>query len=116
MKLDTSMQFDFLPINFTKSEPINVSKSEDKQSYKDKMASNLEAYFNDQTLRQAKKTQSNVRSISNVLSSISIEESKRASGAKTKKSSNEYNKIYTKSSIQIKRKRIKVICKKRPCF
>ena len=77
MKLDTSMQYDFLPINVTKSEPINVSKSEDKQSYKDEMASHLEAYFNDQTLRQAKKTQSNVRSISNVLSSVSIEESKK---------------------------------------
>ena len=55
MKLDTSMQYDFLPINVTKSEPINVSKSEDKQSYKDEMASHLEAYFNDQTLRQEKK-------------------------------------------------------------
>ena len=100
MRLDTSMQYDFLPINVTKSEPINVSKSEDKQSYKDKMASHLEAYFNDQTLRQAKKTQSNVRSISNVLSSISIEESKKASGAKTKKSRSEYYKIYKKQSRQ----------------
>ena len=51
MRLDTSMQYDFLHINVTKSEPINVSKSEDKQSYKDKMASHLEAYFKDQTLR-----------------------------------------------------------------
>ena len=100
MKLDTSMQYDFLPINVTKSEPINVSKSEDKQSYKDEMASHLEAYFNDQTLRQAKKTQSNVRSISNVLSSISIEESKKVSGAKTKKSHSEYYKIYKKQSRQ----------------
>ena len=100
MKLDTSMQYDFLPINVTKSEPINVSKSEDKQSYKDEMASHLEAYFNDQTLRQAKKTQSNVRSISNVLSSISIEESKKVSGAKTKKSRSEYYKIYKKQSRQ----------------
>ena len=100
MKLDTSMQYDFLPINVTKSEPINVSKSEDKQSYKDEMASHLESYFNDQTLRQAKKTQSNVRSISNVLSSISIEESKKASGAKTKKGRSEYYKIYKKQSRQ----------------
>ena len=85
MKLDTSMQYDFLPINVIKSEPINVSKSEDKQSYKDEMASHLEAYFNDQTLRQAKKTQSYVRSISNVLSSISIEESKKCQGQKQRR-------------------------------
>ena len=100
MKLDTSMQYDFLPINVTKSEPISVSKSEDKHSYKDEMASHLEAYFNDQTLRQAKKTHSNVRSISNVLSGISIEESKKASGAKTKKGRSEYYKIYKKQSRQ----------------
>ena len=100
MKIDTSMQYDFLPINVTKSEPFNVSKSEDKQSYKDEMASHLEANFNDQTLRQAKKTQSNVRSISNVLSRISIEESKKASGAKTKKCRSEYYKIYKKQSRQ----------------
>ena len=100
MKLDTIMQYDFLPINVTKSEPINVSKSEDKQSYKDEMASHLEAYFNDQTLRQAKKTQSNVRSISNVVATISIEESKKASGAKTKKGRSECYKIYKKQSRQ----------------
>ena len=100
MKLDTSMQYDFLPINVTKSEPISVSKSEDKHSYKDEMASHLEAYFNDQTLRQAKKTHSYVRSISNVLSGISIEESKKASGAKTKKGRSEYYKIYKKQSRQ----------------
>ena len=85
MKLDTSMQYDFLSINVTKSEPINVSKSEDKQSYKDEMESHLEAYFNDQTFCQAKKTQSNVRSISNVLSGISIEESKQHQGQKQRR-------------------------------
>ena len=51
MKLDTSMQYDFLPINVTKSELINVTKSEDKQSYKDEMASHFEAYSNDQNMR-----------------------------------------------------------------
>ena len=51
MKLDTSIQYDFLPINVTKSELINVTKSENKQSYKDEMASHLEAYFNDKTMR-----------------------------------------------------------------
>ena len=51
MKLDTDLQFDFLP--------INLKRSEEKLSCKDEMASNLEAYFKDQTVRQAKKTQSN---------------------------------------------------------
>ena len=70
MKLDTSMQYDFLP--------INVKKSENKQSYKNEMANHMEAYFNDQRLRQANKSQSEVRSISNDLSSIAIEKSKKA--------------------------------------
>ena len=35
MKLDTSLQFDFLP--------INVTKSEVKQCYRDEMASNMKA-------------------------------------------------------------------------
>ena len=74
MKLDTNLQFDFLP--------INVKKVYNKQSYKDKMESHMEAYFNDQRFRQANKTESEVRSISNDLSSISIENSKRALGAK----------------------------------
>ena len=65
MKLDTSMQYDFLP--------INVKKSQNKQSYKDEMASHMEAYFNDQRLRQVNKSFSEVRSISNDLSSIAIE-------------------------------------------
>ena len=65
MRLDTNLQFDFLP--------INVKKSQNKQSNKDEMASHMEAYFNDQRLRQANKTQSEPRSISNDLSSISIE-------------------------------------------
>ena len=51
MKLDTDLQFDFLP--------INLKRSEEKLSCKDEMASHLEAYFKDQKVRQAKKTQSN---------------------------------------------------------
>ena len=74
MKLDTNLRFDFLP--------INVKKVYNKQSYNDKMESHMEAYFNDQRLRQANKTESGVRSISNDLSSISIENSKRALGSK----------------------------------
>ena len=62
MKLDTSMQYDFLP--------INVKKSQNKQSYKDAIASHIEAYFNDKRLRQAYKSHTEVRSISNDLSSI----------------------------------------------
>ena len=90
LKLDTSLQYDFLP--------INVTKAEDKQSYKDEKASNLEAYFEDQKLRQAMKTQSKVRSISSVLPSISTEESKNAFRAKTKKLRTEYYKIYKRQS------------------
>ena len=43
----TNLQFDFLP--------INVKKSEEKQSYKDQMESPLEACLNDQKLGQANK-------------------------------------------------------------
>ena len=69
MKLDTSMQYDFLP--------INVIKSQNKQSYKDEMASHIEAYFNDQRLRQAYKSHTEIRSISNDVSSRAIEKSKK---------------------------------------
>ena len=51
MKLDTDLQFDFLP--------INLKRSEEKLSCKDEMASHLEAYFKDQKVRHAKKPQSN---------------------------------------------------------
>ena len=74
MRLDTNLQFDFLP--------INGKKSQNKHSNKDEMASHMEAYFNDQRLRQANKTQSEPRSTSNDLSSISIEKSKKAYRAK----------------------------------
>ena len=51
LKLDTGLQFDFLP--------INLKRCEEKLSCKDEMARHLEAYFKDQNVRQAKKTQSN---------------------------------------------------------
>ena len=92
MKLDTYLQFDFLP--------MNVRKCEDKQSYKDEMASHMEAYFNDQRLKQAMKTQSNVRSIPYDLSSISIKDSKKSSGAKRKELRIEYYKNYRRQSRQ----------------
>ena len=77
LKLDSSLQFDFLP--------INVKKSQNKQSCEDKMASHMEAYFIDQRLRQTTKTQSEGRPISIDLSSISTEKSKETLGAKRKK-------------------------------
>ena len=94
MKLNTSMQYDFLP--------INVKKSQNKQSYKDEMASHMEAYFNDQRLRQANKSQSEVRSISNDLSSKAIEKLKKALWAKRKefKDRSEYFKIYKRKCRQ----------------
>ena len=94
MKLDTNLQFDFLP--------INVKKVYNKQSYKDKMESHMEAYFNDQRFRQANKTEREVRSISNDLSSISIENSKRALGAKKKEFQNrtEYFQTYRRKCRQ----------------
>ena len=94
MKLDmtdTNLQFDFLP--------VNVKRSEEKQSYTNKMQSNLEAYFNDQRLQQANKAQRNVRSMSKNVSSIS----KKASGAKKKKNlphRTEYQKVYKRKSRQ----------------
>ena len=47
VKLDTNLQYDF--------SPISVKKSQNKQNYKDEMASHVEAYFNDQWLHQDKK-------------------------------------------------------------
>ena len=94
MKLDTSMQYDFLP--------INVKKSQNKQSYKDEMAHHMESYFNDQRLRHAKKSQNVVQSISLDLSSIAIEKSKKALWAKRKefRDRNEYFKIYRRKCRQ----------------
>ena len=115
MKLDTSMQYDFLP--------INVKKSQNKQSYKDEMARHMEAYFNDQRLRQANKSQSEVRSISNDLSSITIEKSKKALWAKRKESKDrsEYFKIYKRkcrqnSAFKGKERESKQSARKDPVF
>ena len=92
LKLDPSLQFDFLP--------INVIKSQNKQSCEDKMASHMEAYFIDQRLRQTTKTQSEGRPISIDLSSISTENSKETFAAKRKKLRNEYYKIYRRKCRQ----------------
>ena len=115
MKLDTNLQYDFLP--------INVKKSQNKQSYKDEMASHMQAYFNDQRLRQANKTQSEVRSIANDLASISIEKSKKALGAKRNKIQNrtEYFKTYMRkyrqfSAFKAKERESKQSARRNPVF
>ena len=115
MKLDTNLQYDFLP--------INVKKAYNKQSYKDKMASHMQGYFNDQRLRQAKKTQSEVRSIAIDLASISTEKSKKALGAKRNKHQNrtEYNKTYMRkyrqnSAFKAKERESKKSARKDPVF
>ena len=115
MKLDTNLQYDFLP--------INVKKSQNKQSYKDEMASHMQAYFNDQRLRQANKLQSEVRSIANDLASISIEKSKKALGAKRNKlqNRNEYFKTYMRkyrqfSAFKAKERESKQSARRNPVF
>ena len=62
----------------------------------------MQAYFNDQRLRQAKKTQSEIRSIASDLASISIEKSKKALGAKRNKlqNFNDYNQTYMRKYRQ----------------
>ena len=61
------------------------------------MESHMEAYFNDQRLGQANKAQNNVRSMSNNVPFISInDEPKEALGANEKnlKHSTAYNSLY----------------------
>ena len=115
MKLDTNFQYDLLP--------INVKKAYNKQNYKDKMASHMQGYFNDQRLRQAKKTQSEVKSIAIDLASISIEKSKKALGAKRNKHQNrtEYNKTYMRkyrqnSAFKAKERESKQSARRNPVF
>ena len=78
MKIDLSLQFDFLA--------INVRKSDKEQSSKAQLESCLDAYFKDQKLWQARKAQSQVGCLD-----VPIE----TSGAKKKKrtSCNEYYKM-----------------------
>ena len=92
LKLDSNIQFDFLP--------LKVHKTENTQRLNDQMNSNLEAYFIDQRLRQAHKTQRKVRSISNNASSIFNGESIKHSGAKKGKDRSEYYKVYKRRCRQ----------------
>ena len=83
----------------------------------------FQGYLNDQRLRQAKKTQSEVRSIANDLASISIEKSKKALGAKRNKhqNRNEYNKTYMRKyrknpALKAKERELKQSARRNPVF
>ena len=104
MKLDMSLQFDFLP--------INVRQSNKEQSSKAQLESCLDAYFKDQKLRQARKAQSQVGCID-----VPIE----PSGAKKKKitSRTEYYKRVKrnqrgKEGVLAKEYAAKTITRKKP--
>ena len=81
LNLDTSLQFDFLP--------IIVKKFENTESFKDQMDSNMEAYFHDQIMRQAYKAKRNIKNMSNNASKTTVEDSN-----KKKKCRTEYYKSY----------------------
>ena len=81
LNLDTSLQFDFLP--------IIVKKFENTESFKDQMDSNMEAYFHDQIMRQAYKAKRNIKIMSNNASKTTVEDSN-----KKKKCHTEYYKSY----------------------
>ena len=74
MKIDMSLQFDFLP--------VNVRKSNKAQTSKDQLESCLEAYFKDQKLRQARKAQSNVGCIVVPIETSGPKKKKRTSRTK----------------------------------
>ena len=85
---NTNLQFGFLP--------IKIKKTEETQSCKDQMEHNMEAYFNDQRLRQAHKAQIK----QSIMPSISMAESKKALGAKRKNNRMEYYKTYRRKCRQ----------------
>ena len=85
---NTNLQFDFLP--------LKIKKTEETQSCKDQMEHNMEAYFNDQRLRQAHKAQIK----QSIMPSISMSESKKALGAKRKNNRMEYYKTYRRKCRQ----------------
>ena len=92
LNLNTNLQFDFLP--------IKIKKNEETQSYKDQMDSSMEAYFRDQKLRQANKTQSKVQSISNCTSNTLIKESRKELRTSKFKHRTEYYKNYKRKCRQ----------------
>ena len=68
MKIDMSLQFDFLP--------ISVRKSDKEQSYKEQLDSCMDAYFKDKKLRQVRKAQIKVTCI-NVSPETSVVKKKK---------------------------------------
>ena len=83
LRIDMSLQFDFLP--------VNVRMFEQEKSHKGQLDCHLEAYFEDQMRRQAKKAQSIVCDIGIV---------KQTSSVKKRKKRTEYNKLYKKKQRQ----------------
>ena len=92
LNLDTNLQFDFLP--------IKIKKTEEPQSCKSKMNSNMEAYFKDQRLKQANKAQNKVQNISSNASNTFIKESKKELKNSKFKHRTEYYKNYKRKCRQ----------------
>ena len=74
MKIDMSLQFDFLP--------VNVRKSNEEKSSKGQLESYLEAYFKDQKLRQVRKAQSKLGCIDVPIETSGAKKKKRTSRPK----------------------------------
>ena len=109
LNLNTNLQFDFLP--------IKIKKTEETESYKDQMDSNMEAYFQDQRLRQANKAQSKVQIISNNTPNTLIKESKTSKF----KHRTEYYKNYRRKcrqneAFRTKERESKQFARKNPVF
>ena len=81
LRIDITLQFDFLP--------VTVRKFEQKKSDKGQLECHLEVYFDDQKRRQAKKAQS-------IVSDIGIV--KQTSNVKKRKKLTVYNKLYKKET------------------
>ena len=92
LNLNTDLQFDFMP--------IKIQKTEETQSYKDQMDSNMEVYFRDQRLRQANKAQSKVQTLSNNTSNTLIEESMKELRTSKFKHRTDYYKQYKRKCRQ----------------
>ena len=113
LNLDTNLQFDFLP--------IKIKKTEEPQSCKSKMNSNLEAYLRDQRLKQANKAQSKVQNISSNASNTLIKESKKELKTSKFKHRTEYYKNYKRKcrqneAFQTRERESKQSARKNPSF
>ena len=113
LNLDTNLQFDFLP--------IKIKKTEEPQSCKSKMNSNMEAYFKDQRLKQANKAQNKVQNISSNASNTLIKESKKELKNSKFKHRTEYYKNYKRKcrqneAFQTRERESKQSARKNPSF